>query len=293
MNTPGNKDTLEALRAELDRIDHAIHDLLVERAEVVGRVGGAKGDAEPVLRPGREAQILRALIGRHSGRFPKAAVVRIWREIMSASVRLQGPFSVAVYQPAGEPGYWDLSRAQYGTVAKHSGHRSAGEVVGMVAGGRAMAGVLPMPGAGVEGEPWWLHLLGSGADTPRVIGRLPFTGPGTVREDGLEAMTIACTEPEATDDDRSWLVLESGTEISRAMLGRTMEQVGLDGSVIEIWKDGGAWLVLVEAAGFVASDDARMDRLRTSEGGGYRAVHRIGVYPAPFDPTMFADEGTA
>ncbi len=292
MNTARDNDTLESLRAEVDRIDHAIHDLLIERAEVVARLGGAKAGQGGILRPGREAQVLRSLLERHAGRFPKAAVVRIWREIMSASVWLQGPFAVAVYEPRGEPGYWDLARAQYGMVAPHVAYRSAREVVGAVAGARATAGVLPMPNTG-EGEPWWLHLLGSGPDTPRVIGRLPFTGPGTVRDDGLEAMTVARTEPEPTGDDRSWLVLESANEVSRAMLVRTMEQAGLDGHVIEVWKEAGGWLMLVEAEGFVEADDARLGRLGSAEGGGFRGVHRIGTYPVPFDPATFADEGSA
>jgi len=292
MNTARDNDSLEALRAEVDRIDHAIHDLLMERADVVARVGGAKEGQGGALRPGREAQVLRSLVERHAGRFPKAAVVRIWREIMSASVWLQGPFAVAVYEPRGEPGYWDLARAQYGMVAPHAAYRSAGEVVGAVAGGRATAGVLPIPGT-AEGEPWWLHLLGPGPDTPRVIGRLPFTGPGTVREDGLEAMTVARTEPEPTGDDRSWLVLESANEVSRAMVVRTMEQAGLEGRAIEVWKEAGGWLVLVEVEDFVAADDDRLGRLGSTEGAGYRGVHRIGAYPVPFDPAIFGDERSA
>lgn len=289
MNTTNQDQDLEELRAELDRIDRAIHDLVMERATVVERVGAAKGDGS-AIRPGREASILRALVGRHRGPFPKRAVVRIWREIMAASVWLQGPFSIAVYEPNGEVGYWDLARAQYGIVARHHAYRSASEVVGAVTGGSAHAGILPMPGSVVEREPWWVHLLGSGPTTPRVIGRLPFTGVGTLRSGGLEAMTIARTDPEETGDDRSWLVVESEEEVSRAMLGRTLSTAGLEGQVLEIWSDAGLWLVLVEAAGYVAADDERMERLRARSGGGFKDVHRIGVYPVPLDSSIFADE---
>lgn len=289
MNTTNSDKNLEELRDELDRIDHAIHDLVMERAAVVERVGAAK-EGGSAIRPGREAAILRTLVGRHQGRFPKRALVRIWREIMSASVWLQGPFSVAVYEPGGEPGYWDLARAQYGIVARHVGYRSGGEIVGAVTGGAMHAGVMPMPGAAAEREPWWLHLMGSGEATPRVIGRLPFTGVGTLRSGGLEAMTIARAEPEETGDDRSWLVVESDTEVSRGMLGRTLSGAGLDGHVLEIWNEPGLWLVLVEAAGYVSADDERMERLRSRSGGGFKSVHRIGAYPVPFNPEVFADE---
>ena len=36
---------LAALRAELDRIDDDIHDLLMQRAEIVGRVGASAAKA--------------------------------------------------------------------------------------------------------------------------------------------------------------------------------------------------------------------------------------------------------
>lgn len=292
MDTAKPKETLDELRSELDRIDRALQDLLVERAAVVGRIGATKDYGGGALRPGREARILRALVARHQGPFPKRAVVRIWREIISASVWLQEPFAVAVYEPEDEPSYWDLARAHYGMVAPHTGYRSAREVVGAVSGGRAAVGVLPMPGEADEGEPWWLHLLGPGPNTPRVIGKLPFTGVGTVRREGLQAMAIARAEPEETGDDRSWLVLESETEVSRATLSRTLAAVDLrDAKVLQMWPEsGGTRLVLVDVGTYVAPRDWRIDKLGSAEGGRYGPVHRIGAYATPFDPATFADE---
>ncbi|HYZ32124.1 MAG TPA: chorismate mutase, partial [Crenalkalicoccus sp.] len=59
---------LAALRAEIDTLDDALHDLLMRRAGVVARLAAsrAKGDA-PALRPGREAAVLRRLLARHAG----------------------------------------------------------------------------------------------------------------------------------------------------------------------------------------------------------------------------------
>ena len=93
--------SLDALRREIDRIDDEIHDLLMRRAAVAGEIRRSKGpDNGSYLRLGREAAILRRLVARHSGSFPKPALVRIWREIMAALTQLQGPFSVAVFAPA-------------------------------------------------------------------------------------------------------------------------------------------------------------------------------------------------
>lgn len=71
--------TLQSLRRQIDRIDDQLHDLIMARAALVEQVAAAKPDSGVPLRPGREAEILRRLIARHAGRFPKGALVRIWR----------------------------------------------------------------------------------------------------------------------------------------------------------------------------------------------------------------------
>ncbi|MBV9913984.1 MAG: chorismate mutase, partial [Sinobacteraceae bacterium] len=55
---------LNELRAELDRIDDALHDLLMARAETVEEVGALRAKGNVPLRPGREAAILRRLLQR-------------------------------------------------------------------------------------------------------------------------------------------------------------------------------------------------------------------------------------
>ena len=81
-----------ALRAELDRIDDAMHDLLMQRAEVVEQVAqvrqarrlpaGARGVDHP---PPAGAAI--------SGALPPQALVRIWRELLAGTTAMQGQFS--------------------------------------------------------------------------------------------------------------------------------------------------------------------------------------------------------
>lgn len=106
-NRNGLKDaapeTLAALRAEIDALDDALHDALMRRAAVVERLArsGAK-PREAVLRPGREAAILRRLLARHAGALPKPALVRVWREIFATSLAQQAGFSIAVHRWARE-----------------------------------------------------------------------------------------------------------------------------------------------------------------------------------------------
>src|SRR6516162_10999050 len=107
---------LQHLRRRLDEIDDRLQDLLIDRAEIVAIVAASKKDGnQPSFQPAREAEIIRRLVGRHHGPFPIATLIRMWREMLAATVRLQSPFSVAVFAPADRPELWDLARDHYGS----------------------------------------------------------------------------------------------------------------------------------------------------------------------------------
>ncbi len=110
----GWPDGLPALRAELDRIDDALHSLLTQRARVVEEV--AKSGKRSAYRPGREASIVRRLLRQHSGRLPPQALVRIWRELLAGTTAMQGPFAVAVCERDGIGAYTQAAREHFGAL---------------------------------------------------------------------------------------------------------------------------------------------------------------------------------
>src|SRR6266851_4478740 len=103
---------LEQLRRRIDEIDDRLQDLLVERINIVSRVAAHKrgGDGLAAHQPAREAGIIRRLISRNHDPFPPATLVRMWRELLAATTRLQGAFTIAVYAPPDAQGFWDLAR---------------------------------------------------------------------------------------------------------------------------------------------------------------------------------------
>jgi chorismate mutase / prephenate dehydratase len=281
---------LAQLRREIDRIDDSIHDLLMERTRLVDRITGAKAADRVPLRPGREAEILRRLVGRHQGVFPKSAVVRIWREIMGALVGLQGPFTVAVHAAEHSTGSIELARNHFGVVVPLNVYRSAGQVVRAVADGLASVGVVPIgPPAetGDEAEPWWASLTGGSGDAPRVVARLPVAGVSSA-EDSPQALVLACRAHDETGDDRTLAVLETPPEISRdrirAMLAANkLEAAGL----LVTFRHGGVWLHLVELDGHVSAGDARLAALVAPKNPVSHATV-IGGYATPFAPQALA-----
>ena len=134
---------LAALRAEIDAADEAIHDAIMRRTGTVARVGAAKREKDAVVhRPAREAQIARRLLARHEGVFPPASIVRIWRELIAASVCQQGRFLVCVAddEAAG------AARDHFGTATPQT---RAQDPLKPVLDGEAEAALMPWPAPSV------------------------------------------------------------------------------------------------------------------------------------------------
>lgn len=82
--------SVEEIRKEIDSLDDRIHDLLMERAAMVLRIGEEKRrNNEQIVQPDRENTVVRRILARHKGALPPESVERIWREIMREMLRLQ------------------------------------------------------------------------------------------------------------------------------------------------------------------------------------------------------------
>jgi chorismate mutase/prephenate dehydratase len=276
-------ESLDALRVRIDEIDDRLHELLMERTSVVEAIATAKqaAPAASSLRPGREAAILRRLVGAHRGPFPAGAIVRIWRELISAQLIVQSRFAVAVFMPTRSAGYWDLARDHFGSHAPMTAYRSIGQVVRAVTDAPATVGVLPMPQEG-DPDPWWRGLVSRDEAAPRVFARLPFGPRGNAREEGGDAVAIGRVAPEPTGADRSLLVLEAGGGISRTRLFSLLGACGLPCTFFaaaELRPE--ASLDLVEVEGFVTEDDERLKSFLSQAGDCIGLALPIGAYAVP------------
>ncbi len=288
-------ESLEELRRAIDDIDDDIHDLLMRRVEVAERIGAVKGDgAGPFLRPAREAQVLRRLVKRHAGAFARRDLVRIWREIMSSLVRLQGPFSMAVFDPEGAE-CLNLARDQYGSHTPVTMCNSASEAVRDVVAGEATVAVLPFPTED-DAEPWWPLLLAAADTGPQIIARIPFAPDPRAGGEEPKALAIAMMSPEPTDDDRSMVVIETDDEISRAKLSENFAAAGLN-PLFLVERPGtperSGWLHLIECEGFVVAGESRISHLAVNLGEMVTAIHVLGAYAAPLGRDDMASEGAS
>lgn len=263
---PGADAELAWLRAELDALDDALLDTLVKRAAVVTRIGASAAKGPLKLRMGRQAEILRRLLTRHEGPYPRASVVRVWLELLSGTIALQGPFSVAVGQGQGDAALSAIAREQFGALVRLRAWGSVGQAIGEVRAGTASVAVLPLPHEGEpQGAAWWtglLHRNGPGASGQRlhVIARLPLWSPRPEGAPAEQALVVAAAPPDPSGEDRTLLGLELAPEGSRARLLGALAAAGLSAGRVLLRRDPGdpAARAMVEVDGFLDEADPRL-----------------------------------
>lgn len=240
---------LDALRAEIDSLDRQMQELLIRRFEVTREVANLKQSqrSQNNWRPSRQAQLLRGLVERHRGTCPQTALIRIWQEIMGASLALQGPFSVGV-AIADTGDLWDIARDHFGNVAPMGLIGPAPQVVGAVTEGDIAVGIVPLPNDGEE-MPWW-RLIGVGNDgeTPvRVVARLPLFGAQGARGNAaIDGFALARLAIEPSGQDRCLMAVETSQEVSRggiAALAGKMLPAGARVLASAVENDGRWWLI--------------------------------------------------
>jgi chorismate mutase len=165
--------SLADLRREIDRIDEAMHRLLMERGEIIGQLIATKRTQETgsAFRPAREADMMRRLVGRHRGILPLDTVESIWRVIISTFTYVQAPYAVHADFSAGDAAMRDSARFHFGFTAPIVSHFDAAAVVGALTARTGDIGLVPV--AAVAGAGAWWSLL-EGETAPKIIARLPF-----------------------------------------------------------------------------------------------------------------------
>jgi chorismate mutase len=165
---------LAHLRVEIDRIDTGIHELLVERGEVVGRVIEAKraaGDTGSAFRPDREAELMRKIVLKTPGRWPVDTPENIWRVIVATSTFTQVPYSVHADLSGGDIPMRESMRFHFGFTVPFVPADDSMAVIAAVDVSTGDLGMFRIDQSASLGA-WWKGLERPSA--PKIIARLPF-----------------------------------------------------------------------------------------------------------------------
>src|SRR5512143_3386445 len=146
MVKPPEAPSLGDLRKEIDRIDEAMHQLLIERSEIIDRLIAVKrgqDGSSSAFRPARAAEMMRRLVKRHKGILPLDTVESIWRVIISTFTYVQAPFSVHADLSAGDALMRDSARFHFGFTVPFIPHMGAAAVVAAVSTSKGDLGLVP------------------------------------------------------------------------------------------------------------------------------------------------------
>ena len=253
MSKPSQAPTLTNLRKEIDRIDVAMHQLLIERGEIIDRLIAVKKSQETgsAFRPAREAEMMRSVVRRHKGILPLDAAEGIWRVIISTFTYVQAPFSVHADLSAGDALMRDSARFHFGFTVPFVAHMGAAAVVAAVSASKGDLGLVPafaVPAAGA----WWSALEFDAA--PKIIARLPFVE----RSDHPAALPVFVISRVAADamatEAAMWSVRVSGWGVAAAHALSTQADYiavpdrAFDGAALLITLPAGVALEAISAA---------------------------------------------
>ncbi len=276
--------TIQELREQIDAVDDQMHDLLMHRVSLIEQIGRLKAEQSEAaasfpLRPKREIEIMRRLWNRHKGSMDKDVMIRIWREIISASVNLQSPLTIAVFMPERGMGNLEIARDYFGAYTSMLSCRSVSLVLKELTQGEANVAILSLHDD--KQTCWWYTVAQEYKRSVNVFLKLPLTGPGHGRGDGRSAYALSRLPYEETGDDKTLLVAETDGTLSLSTLDLLLKANGVATNAIcdSYMPDMMRKAYLFEVEGFLSDKDERLSALIEKENGKITRLRVIGGYP--------------
>lgn len=201
---------IEDVRAEIDRVDKALLSLIAERLELAGAVRRAKAGVR-FWRPSREESHIRELAAA-TEHAPPELVSRIWAELMSASIALQGPMKLHIALEGDMLGVWTLVRDRFGAAIPAVSYPTASSALAAAYADDEGVAVLPAPG-GMNS--WWTALGARGAmPDMHILSGLPRTG----NDDWPRAVAVSTADIQPSGADQTLLICDRRAKIEGAQL---------------------------------------------------------------------------
>lgn len=214
---------LDALRAEIDRIDDELLALVAQRLSRTKAIAELKHSADRstlLLRPDRERELLERL-KRSSAGLPPFVVEAIWREIMACSLQLQQVTELALHA-AERPGQMvDLVRHRFGCAAPLRLASSAEEALERARLHPAIAAIELSPGSNCPGSDWWVGLAEPGtlAIFDWLVGR----------DDAVVGLLVGRCDESCRLPDLSFAILSAEALDRRIASGEPIRELAASG----------------------------------------------------------------
>lgn len=269
--------SLPELREQIDSVDAKLVDLLNKRAGLVLQVRDLKEQQRlDIFSAARESQILERIeklaVG---GPFPRGALERIFRELLSAMRSLMGEVTVAFVEPFLSPSHL-AAREVFGAQVSFNSSTSIEDVFARVASGEMAHGVVPFE-------------VGATGVVPQTFDGLKRSGVRIISEVSLENLSdewrserfivLGRQETPATGQDLTTFIV-SVPESSGALMSvlAPFEKRKLTLTRIFSRPDGPSrFLFLITVVGHITEDSLREAVVELENRG--IGVQVLGSYP--------------
>ncbi len=138
------RESVDALRKKIDRVDSRIVALLNERASLALEIGRQKNrTGRPVYVASRERAVYRQVSEANAGPLPAASVRAVYREVLSACRGIEARMQVAFFGPEATFTHMAAQR-HFGSAVRYSSEPTIGDVFREVGARNVDYGVVPV-----------------------------------------------------------------------------------------------------------------------------------------------------
>ncbi|OPZ77280.1 MAG: hypothetical protein BWY78_01074 [Alphaproteobacteria bacterium ADurb.Bin438] len=271
-------ESLQDLRKSIDNIDEQIHELLIKRATIVQKVGEYKkqnnASVKNNIRIDRECDILSRLIKRHKGDFPLDSLIRIWREIISASLRIEGDLKISTLKIDSykDVDLHKLIHEFFGTYPETAPHPSTWQALKQLDDDNATVCVIPFSNE-IENNSFWANL----SSNLKIVTRLPLIKDFS--KSTIEAFVVSKGEYKKTLNDVTLIKSETKKSMSKTSLKDLVVKHGFDFiSFEDAYTFDNRNYNLISVNGFIDANDEKLKAI-IEENPQITNMEIIGWYP--------------
>ena len=271
-------EKLDKCRAQIDKIDDEILNLLKKRIEIVKDVKEIKSQNGEgfFVKSAREADMIKILMAKSGADLPKSAIASIWRKIITSSNILEQPLKIALHNQNHIADYKYILREYYADFVPIISHDSAQNVMMEIEKNQAQiaAFFLPKNDEDACGN-WWINLA-SGNNDAKIFAKLPLLND----ENSPNLVVLAKKMPEKSQKDITLLCVETSSEVSKSQLIAVMKECSIGGNIIKssrMKSVENALFYLIEAHGYY--DDKSAEIMAFSKSKIRPFVKILGCYP--------------
>ncbi len=273
---------LNELRVDIDRIDSSMHQLLMERSQIIDRLIAvkAKQGGGSAFRPGREADMMRRIAQRHKGLLPLETVEGIWRIIIATFTYVQANYSVHADIASGDASMRDSVRFHFGFTVPFIQHQGPQAVIEAVAKSSGDLGMVRIEG-GLSAGAWWRKL--TAANAPKIIARVPFIErPDHPAGMPVFVISLPLAEAAARDVMIYSITLDRWHEAIPAQLGRLKAEI-LGNAATDVGLS-----LLVSLPG--AQTAQELEQALHHAGSARARIELVGSHAARYDHSQITDQ---